>query len=500
MQPVNIVVFDKSEEFWTGIPYGNRAGRSALIITALKEFLPSSEKAHFAEWLTSNWHKIAQADETVGPSTARWQETNKMAIEAGDWDSVFVPRYTFGTYLEHRITSELDSAVTEGLLTCTLKAQEVISVTRNQDGAFTLHTLRSTSAASDKADIANDTHLLVADKIILAVGSPPVRQITTPDPGCLYIGDIYEPSCDTNLHRISSMLSETEHSDILILGSNASALDILYTLMDCEKIMNLTGKVLVLSKSGSFPHRISNTSSQTEYTPEHLNALRSNSALLSSDILVAVKHEVDHATNLKIPIADIFPIVSQGVVSALNALHIDEQHKFVNTVGVEIGKLQRQAGAEYLDTVDILSGQNRLELIHGTFKNYRSTSEGEVEVEYISRPGKEPAILRRSIGVIIDCTGFQDVAGTSSPLIQSLIANGICTPNDSGRGFRVNEHLETSENCFLIGPLIAGNCNNAIRIWHAESCVRIIGLASQLAHELRSKLEEKSGISELIAA
>lgn len=38
-QTVKIAVLDKSEEFWTGIPYGSRSGKQSLIITPLKEFL-----------------------------------------------------------------------------------------------------------------------------------------------------------------------------------------------------------------------------------------------------------------------------------------------------------------------------------------------------------------------------------------------------------------------------------------------------------------------------
>jgi uncharacterized NAD(P)/FAD-binding protein YdhS len=237
-----------------------------------------------------------------------------------------------------------------------------------------------------------------------------------------------------------------------------------------------------------------------KYTPEHLNALKGNSSFHASDILKAVQCDVDNAINLNIPIADIFPVISEGVILALNDLHIDEQHKFVNTVGVEIGKLQRRAGGEYLDAVDLLKDQNRFEMIHGAFKNFRITSHDEIEVEYLSGPNRRPATLRRPIGVIVNCTGFQGISETSSPIIQSLIANGICYPTDSDRGLRVNEHLEVSENCFLIGPLIAGNCNNALRIWHAESCIRIIGIATQLADELYKKVEKQTRPSEPMAA
>jgi uncharacterized NAD(P)/FAD-binding protein YdhS len=37
-QKVKILVIDKADEFWVGIPYGNRSGFNSLIITSLKDF------------------------------------------------------------------------------------------------------------------------------------------------------------------------------------------------------------------------------------------------------------------------------------------------------------------------------------------------------------------------------------------------------------------------------------------------------------------------------
>jgi uncharacterized NAD(P)/FAD-binding protein YdhS len=499
-KPVNIAVFDKSGEFWTGIPYGTRSGRSALIITPLNEFLPVPERAKFIEWLTLNWRKIAEADDSVGPLTAKWREANKVAIETGDWNAVFVPRYTFGMYLQSRITAVLQRAVAEGLVTYTLKAHEVLSVTRTKDGAFTLEL--APEAPGSSASVPNST--VWANKLVLALGSPPVRQIVTPDPGCLYIRDMYEPSYDTNMHRILEIFSHAKESkpvDLLILGSNASALEVVYTLLDHKAMVGRAGNLLVLSAGGSFPHRINTSPAPMEYSPEHLIALRASASFLSSDILAAVKQDVDHAINSNIPVADIFPIISEGVISALDELQIEEQHKFVSKIGIEIGKLQRRAGGEYLDAVDQLKHEKRFEMIHGAFKSFKMISGNEIEVEYISGSDGESATLRRPIGVIVNCTGFQGISGTPSPIIQSLLANGICTPTESDRGFRVNEHFEASENCFLIGPLIAGNCNNALRIWHAESCIRIIGIAGQLADELCKRVEkQKHRVSEPMAA
>lgn len=54
---LRLCIIDKHEEFWTGIPYGSRSGNASLIITSLKEFIPTAEKYFFVEWLKKNFKR-----------------------------------------------------------------------------------------------------------------------------------------------------------------------------------------------------------------------------------------------------------------------------------------------------------------------------------------------------------------------------------------------------------------------------------------------------------
>ena len=44
--------------------------------------------------------------------------------------------------------------------------------------------------------------------------------------------------------------------------------------------------------------------------------------------------------------------------------------------------------------------------------------------------------------------------------------------------------FEANKNCYVMGPLVAGNIDGDFKVWHAESCQRIIGLSKQLAEVL----------------
>jgi uncharacterized NAD(P)/FAD-binding protein YdhS len=65
-----------------------------------------------------------------------------------------------------------------------------------------------------------------------------------------------------------------------------------------------------------------------------------------------------------------------------------------------------------------------------------------------------------------------------------LIQQGICIPNDSHAGFEMNENFEAQQNFYLMGPLVAGNINDKLKVWHAESCSRIFNLSHSLAEVL----------------
>jgi len=503
---INILILDKSGEFWTGIPYGSRSGRNALIITSINEFLPESEKVMFIEWLKCNWSKIAEPTEKVGSSTSLWRVNNKEAIENGLWENLFVPRYTFGLYLRDRVTSAIKHATSLGLVNVTLMPCEVISVA-NELGRFVLEL-----SQSNKDDAYPPTPFVFSSKLVLGLGSPPNKQlIFTEEERNIYIEDMYEPSYKENLQRISNTLSngnrcETQRvnldyqsksspKNILILGSNASALEVIYTLLDRKDIDENIGKITVISTGGAFPHMINEPIEIFDYYPHHLNSLLSQPETSANDILIAAKKDLSEAERLNIPVADIFSYISEGVVAALNCLTVAEQQIFVTSIGVEIGKLQRRAGKEYLQAVERLEQQNRFEILQGQFKCFRVTSEGKTEVEYLAGSDRTLTVHKQPISLIINCTGFQNVTETSSPLIQSLLKNNISSPTESNRGLCVNEQLEVSKNCYLIGPLIAGNCNNGIRIWHAESCIRIIGIAKQLAEHLLLGIENRTPTS-----
>ncbi|MBC7914742.1 MAG: FAD/NAD(P)-binding protein [Pyrinomonadaceae bacterium] len=483
-QKVRILVIDKEDEFWSGIAYGKRSGFNSLIISSLKEFLPQDELELFKTWLTQNISWVfGDFQERNGKLSSDWLESNKKRISENDWDELYLPRYIFGYFLRERVTALLESDVKRNLLDYKLLKADVTDIQKND----TFYKIIAKDSFSNQLEIESE-------KIILSIGSPPKKCLHTLKKdnsfsGVSLIEDFYQPKLEDNINEIYETLKKStnrDHNNILIVGSNASALEAAYNIMDISGVGDLISRFYFLSRDGVFPYRIDHSKMDlNDYKPITLNALKECSRITSKQILEAVKMDVELAKINKINVADIIGYMSNTINELLARLSLFEQKRFVIKYGVEIGKFQRRAGKEYRDTVDNLTLVNKLENLTGKFVRI-FYKEGEfVHVEYIESHTSETRTFTTPVKCIINCSGFEDLSISSSfDLIRSLIINNICRINDSKRGFEVNENFEASENLFVIGPLLAGNIYKKRMIWHVESCTRIFYLSIELAEIL----------------
>jgi uncharacterized NAD(P)/FAD-binding protein YdhS len=477
-QPVKIVVTEKADDFWTGIPYGDRSGRTALLISPLKEFIPQQpERAHFIDWLNANRDRLfdRQVYQQQGQLASKWLDDNAADMARGDWDDLFIPRHTFGLYLKSRLTEAIASATAKGLIECDLITADVWDIQR--DGELFLVDI---TTAADCARFS-------AKQLVLAIGSPPnlgFQQAPDKQSGLCYIEDMYAPSLDHNLDRLCQALAtipDPADRQVMIIGSNASTLDTLYGINNSPAATSLIAKFIVLSPSATFPHRINREVPAIDYAPQALVALVQTESFTAHQILEAVERDVAAATAQNINISDIYGDITKVVMQGLNLLDFSEQEQFVFRYAVEIGKFQRRAGGEYLDVVNDLVDRCKLEFIKGRFIGQLTLPNGGAGCEYLDSEHRQQQTFDRPLGAIINCAGFQDVTKSSSPLIQNLLARQICLPNQSNRGFAIDKNFKASENCYVMGPLVAGNIDGTFRVWHAESCQRILGLSKHLA-------------------
>jgi uncharacterized NAD(P)/FAD-binding protein YdhS len=481
-RPIRIIVTEKSDEFWTGLPYGTRSGRNALLISPLHEFIPQQpERQNFIDWLTANRDRVFNpAEYNKGELSRKWLEANSADMSEGRWDDLFIPRHTFGLYLKERLDRVLKTAAVKGLIEFKLVTADVLDVQNIGD----LY----------RVDLAGIDHQsFLAKQLVLAIGSPPNVAFTQDlsaqsIDGVCYIDNMYEPSLDFNIDRICQSLQQADspsQRQVLMVGSNAGTLDTLYNINNSKTAVSLIDKFVVISPNAAFPYRISKGIVELNYAPQHLLALIEARSFTAKQMLGAIEQDVASAIAQNINISDIHGDISKVTMQALNLLNPAEQKQFVIRYSVDIGKLQRRAGGEYLDVVNNLIAQNKLEFLKGKFVKYSTPISGASNCEYRDSENITQPVFNEPISIIINCAGFQDVTQSSSPLIQNLIRRGICIPNDSNRGFVTDRDFRANKNCYLMGPLVAGNIDGDFKVWHAESCQRIIGLSEKLAAALQ---------------
>ncbi len=474
----NIAIIERSDEFHTGVAYGNRTGDTALLITSLSDFLPEGEyRNDFINWL--NKHKeelISNLKSHDGARTQNWLNTHEAEIANNQWHDIYIPRRFFGVYVKQKVQYAIETSTNVEI---TLINTEVEALYPNNQG-FSIQCF--------------DKTIIKAKRVVLSVGIPPIKKLWLSKEykelakyACL-IENPYQPSLFANLNKIESFVSQLkEPANILIIGSNASAMEMIYKLHDEPGISKQLSKFIVISPQGELPNSAQNDFTKSiSFTPRHLQSLQLKNGITADEINTAANLDLDEAEDMGYGTAITEIPVSQDFTSLLQKLSDSELTKFACLYGNEIGKRQRRAGQHYTDVVDGLIKTNKLENIKGYFVAFKvSPSKNGLNFTYTSKGSDKLQKSIENVHVVLSCIGGKLLTQQPlSPLLDQLINDGICKINDSYRGFLVNKDLEATNKLHVAGPLLAGNVVNSNALWHLEHCGRIISLGKTLSQKL----------------
>lgn len=488
---LRICVIEKEEEMWNGVAYGSRSTIGTLAFQKLQEFLEEPERSHYIDWLTANadsWLHILR--KVGGLGAVKWISDNQPLMERGKWGELYLPRFLFGLYISSRAAHTVEELSRDGRARVRVIHGEAIRVSRNPDRFHTSIVVEG----ADGVPIA-----VHAARVVLAIGSPPQKLIhsgtVASQHGHTHLENIYAPSEDTSLGEIQQTLSSLplkSMANILIVGSNASALEVLYLINYRPEIRKLINSIVVLSRTGMLPYKICENAVRFDLTA--LDSLREASCFSAADLMAAITCDIQRAEALRLNIADLRDSVGAAVSHLTALMNIEEQEKFVCQHGVHFSRMMRRAGRDTRNAADELAGLGMLTTLKGEFRRLESfpSGNGLMSLAYATEGGQALVTHPVPFCITINCGGFEELAPSSSRLINSLIDNEICKVNSTNRGFLVNERLEASENVYVIGPLVGGNFNEKVRYWHVESASRIAGLAKLLAESLCDSLHLRS--------
>lgn len=483
---LRIGVIEREGEMWNGIPYGRRSAIGALAFQKLQEFLEEPERSYYIEWLAANadwWLRTFR--ECGGPGAAKWISDNQTLMERDKWGELYLPRFLFGLYVSSQAARAVEELARAGLASVTPIHGEATGICRVPGGQ---HTIEVEGGSGVRTSVE-------AARVVLAIGSPPQRSIHSDAVAGrhshTHIDNIYSPSEDISIHKVQQALSslpDKRMANILIVGSNASSLEVLYLINHRPEIRNLINSVVILSRSGLLPYKICEETVQFELTA--LDFLRESSYFSAADLMAAITCDIRRAEKLEINIADLRDPVGAAVSRLTALLHISEQKKFVCEHGVHFSRMMRRAGRDTRSAADELVDVGILTTAKGDFRRLEPSPSGSslMSATYATAGCQAEITHPVPFSISINCGGFEELDLSSSRLINTLIDNELCYVNSTNRGFVVNDRLEASENVYVIGPLVGGNFNEKVRFWHVESASRIVSLAKLLADSLSDSL------------
>ncbi len=475
---ISITLIDKYPEFFCGIPYGSRSGCSVLLITSLENFLPEPQLGLFIEWLNQNKNWLLQEFKKEGGDLSQqWLANYHQEMEANQWGKLYIPRRFFGIYIHEKLNSIIHILEKRQILTLTLIKGEVVDmVFMEQNYIIALE----------------NSPPVYTEKVVLAIGSLPTKKIwkqknSIQEDHLLFINDPYSPSLHSTLNKIKSYIHDRKEkpTNVLIIGSNASALELIYKLHDYPDIHLGMSSFRFLSTQGVLPDSEIDIERQELFKAYHLEGLLKFPALTADQIAQATYKDLEAAEQEKLGAASTVEIISNAFGQLLGRLNLDELKSFACYHGNEIGRRQRCAGIHYAKIIEILKEKNKFEHIAGQFIGLKKEPNDYFYLSYLNTATQKEKIDTTPFHLVINCTGGIDLDHDHIPvLLRNLIQKKYAIPNSSKIGFEVNEELEAHENLHIIGPLLAGNIIENKAVWHVEHCGRIVWLSKVLSNKI----------------
>ena len=472
---ISINIIEKYSEFNSGLPYGSRSGFSTLLITSLRDFLPEPELSLFIKWLNKNksW-LLEELEKEGGVLSKKWLKDNEDDIRNNNWKKLFIPRRFFGCYVNLRVNNKIKELTEKGFIKTNFITGNVVDIDKNED-SFKIY--------------LEDSLEIISKKVVLAVGSLPTNYLwknkdIIQEKNLLFINNPYKPELEVVLNKINNFITNRNNNrtNILIVGANASALELLYKINDFKKEKHTNTYFTFLSTQGRAPDAIIDKEKQSTFVPRNLNKLKKEKSLTAKMIAEATFKDLDIADEINLGAASSVDIISKYFGDLLNKLDVVELKIFASQYGNEIGKRQRCAGLSYLNVISNLEIQNRFEHISGRFNNLECDINGNYSLKYLDTSTKKEKIHDQHFNLIINCVGSKKLSQEDIPILhKNLINKNYCVPNNSKIGFHVNESLEAIENLHIMGPLLGGNVIYNKAVWHVEHCGRIIWISKVLS-------------------
>ncbi|MBS1628374.1 MAG: FAD/NAD(P)-binding protein [Bacteroidetes bacterium] len=473
-KPYNITVINQDEEFWKGIAWGNKSSINGLILTSVNEFLADPDKELFCNWVKETlpeWTNYYQ--QNGGLLATQWLKKNIPLIQKNDWNNIYIPRFLFGNYLQLQLNNALQYAANNNII-----------ISKIIGKAVNIHQQNNNSYKIIIQNKSKETTEIISEKVVVTIGSAPQKKLFNESSNkVLCINNLYEQNINENLQLLKNKLINDELKNILVIGTNATALELIYLLEEDKLFNKLINKIVFISTSGKFPLATAKQQAANVYAPHLSKIIEENKYTINCLITAAANDlQLSAATHVQM---DTVHYIIKTVKHLLLNLSWKDQEMFMAVHGNELSKIVRHAGEEYLTPLYNGINTKKIEIIKGSFENISTTN----HIAQLTYKNEENNLTTHNtpFSVVINCSGSSDLHYTESELLHNLINSNLCKINLSNKGIQVNDCFEASPNIYFFGPLLNGNYTAAIPYWQLESISRIIKLAPKLVSCLLQK-------------
>jgi uncharacterized NAD(P)/FAD-binding protein YdhS len=480
---LRIAVIERDEQFWCGVPYGPRTSIRALAIQKLDEFVVEPERSAYIAWLQRNrTHWLAMFQDQGGDAAARWIRDNREALDANRWGELYLPRNIFGMFIAEQVDAAIAALGAAGLAEVVTIRAEAISAC----AAAGRHVIGLRPASNGPTEIEADT-------VVVAIGSPPAKTMLADgrEPAFTYINDLYVPNAESNLDALRQALDRTESPEqrnVLVVGSNATSLEVLYLMRHDARLRERLNSITVISRSGLLPYMICDEPLEFEFP--RLTALVGAPTVTAADLMSAIRADMETAVERSLNPADLYDGFGAQLGQAMARMDVGQQEEFHCVYGMDFTKLVRRAGRDCRQASVELAADGTLSMLPGDVVRVDANSSGQPFANVRYRAAGVEQNHPDSFAAVVNCSGFEELDACSSPFLLSAMSNGLCRPNRTNRGVVVDDGFEASPGFCVIGPLVGGNFNAKLRYWHVESAPRIRLLAKSLSAKLMQSCDQ----------
>lgn len=293
--------------------------------------------------------------------------------------------------------------------------------------------------------IFKNNKFLNCDKVVLATGVRPIKNLPFAISSSRYIGNLWE----LEEHRLKQQLfSCNKDSVILIIGTGLTMVDMLTSL---DKL-GYPGKIIALSRHGQLPE----VHTENDLPPlGNLDKILAPKSLLSK--LNAFRKELKEINDTGGHWLQLFETLRPNITTLWQQLSIQDKKRFLRHCFSLWNKHRHRMAPENLRLINRLRRQRplNLEILRGRILDIREENPLKVLYEH------DNTIKTVQADYVYNCTGPDySLQNCDDPLIQSLMARGWIIPDSLGLGIKSRPNFcvegPFSQHIYVMGSLLFG--------------------------------------------